>query len=559
MQKTCRQCAQKFEITDEDLRFYDKVSPVFTGKKYSLPPPTLCPDCRQQRRQSWRNERKLYNRKCDQCKRQIISIYSPDKDMTVYCHKCWWSDKWDGKDYALEFDFTKPFFQQFLALIKKVPHLAMINNMPENSDYCNQTTRLKNSYLCFNANSCEDCLYCKGLNACRNVVDGLRVYDSELCYECTDTHASYNCSYLSYCVNCSDCNLLYDCIGCKNCFASAGLRNKEYYILNKAYSKKEYGEKMRKIRENPYYIGEYKPKFHELLMSVPHKYAQIVNSENCVGDSIYNSKNASNSFDVVGAHDVKYCFDLRGPVDNLYDIASIGNSLSFSYETVSTGINVRGCIFTDNVWENCSDIIYSSFCVHGSSQCFGSVGLKHAKYCIFNKQYTKEEYESICAKIIEHMKRTGEWGEFFPLGISPFNYNESLAFEFYPLNKNQVINMGAKWHDEDPISKYQGASIKPQANIDMITEDIIRQILGCGNCGKNYRIIAQELAFYKKMQIPLPDKCPNCRHSARMDSRNPRKLWGRKCAKCGARIKTTYAPDRPEIVYCESCYLKEVY
>ena len=25
------------------------------------------------------------------------------------------------------------------------------------------------------------------------------------------------------------------------------------------------------------------------------------------------------------------------------------------------------------------------------------------------------------------------------------------------------------------------------------------------------------------------------------------------------RIETTYAPDRPEKVYCEQCYLKEVY
>jgi hypothetical protein len=559
MQKICAHCGQKFDITYEDLKFYDKVSPVFAGKKCLIPPPTLCPDCRQQRRISWRNERKLYNRKCDLCERQIISIYSPEKELTVYCDKCWWSDKWDGKDYAQEFDFNKPFFEQFLSLIKKVPNLAMINNMPENSDYCNQTTRVKNSYLCFNATVCENCLYCKGLHACRDVVDGLRVYDSELCYECIDTHASYNCSHLSYCVNCSDSSLLYDCIGCKNCFASASLRNKEYYILNRAYSKNEYEKKMKGIRENPNFIKEYEPQFKKLMLSVPHKYAQIVNSENSIGDSIYNSKNTICSFDVVGAQDIKFCYDLRAPIDNLYDNSSIGNSLSFSYETVSTGINARNCLFTANVWENCSDIIYSSFCVHGSTYCFGSVGLKHGKYCILNKQYDKEEYEKMCAKIIKHMKKTGEWGEFLPLKDSPFEYNETLAFEYYPLSKNELKKLGARFREEDPISKYQGASIKPQANINEIEDDVTKQILGCNTCGKNYRIIMQELAFYKKMQIPLPDKCPNCRHAARMASRNPRKLWDRQCMKCKADIKTSYAPDRPEIVYCEQCYLKEIY
>jgi len=41
--------------------------------------------------------------------------------------------------------------------------------------------------------------------------------------------------------------------------------------------------------------------------------------------------------------------------------------------------------------------------------------------------------------------------------------------------------------------------------------------------------------------------------------KNPRKLYIRNCDKCGKEMKTTYAPERPEIVYCENCYNKEVY
>ncbi|MBU0627024.1 hypothetical protein KKG31_00015 [Patescibacteria group bacterium] len=47
------------------MEFYSKVSPIIAGKKYLIPAPTLCPDCRQQRRISFRNERSLYKRKCD--------------------------------------------------------------------------------------------------------------------------------------------------------------------------------------------------------------------------------------------------------------------------------------------------------------------------------------------------------------------------------------------------------------------------------------------------------------------------------------------------------------
>ena len=97
--KTCEQTGKQFEITDKDLEFYDKISPIFNEKKYSIPTPRLCPDARQQRRLSFRNERKLYKRKCDATGKDIISIYSADKPYTVYNQDFWWSDNWDPMGY----------------------------------------------------------------------------------------------------------------------------------------------------------------------------------------------------------------------------------------------------------------------------------------------------------------------------------------------------------------------------------------------------------------------------------------------------------------------------
>ena len=100
------------------------------------------------------------------------------------------------------------------------------------------------------------------------------------------------------------------------------------------------------------------------------------------------------------------------------------------------------------------------------------------------------------------------------------------------------------------------------------------------NCTTAFKIIPQELAFYRKMNLPLPRLCPNCRHYERLKQRNPLKLWRRKCMctgracvnslylntvehfhkdkPCPQEFETTYAPDRPEIVYCEECYKQEV-
>ncbi|USN57480.1 MAG: hypothetical protein H6766_03435 [Candidatus Peribacteria bacterium] len=74
-----------------------------------------------------------------------------------------------------------------------------------------------------------------------------------------------------------------------------------------------------------------------------------------------------------------------------------------------------------------------SFNCDSSSHLFGCIGLRNKSYCIFNKQYTKEEYNALVPKIIEHMKQTGEWGEFFHPSLSPFGYNETVANEYYPV------------------------------------------------------------------------------------------------------------------------------
>ena len=102
--------------------------------------------------------------------------------------------------------------------------------------------------------------------------------------------------------------------------------------------------------------------------------------------------------------------------------------------------------------------------------------------------------------------------------------------------------------------------------IENVNYSIINEIIECkhaGECNQQctiaFKITEDELVFYKKMNIPLPTLCYNCRHYERLKKRNPMKLWDRKCIKCNKDIKTSYAPERPEIVYCEECYKKEIY
>jgi hypothetical protein len=80
---------------------------------------------------------------------------------------------------------------------------------------------------------------------------------------------------------------------------------------------------------------------------------------------------------------------------------------------------------------------------------FGCCGLKKGKNCILNRAYSAQEYETHCGKIIDHMKSTGEWGEFFPHELSPFGYNETVAQEYFPMTEAQVKEKGWNWYSED--------------------------------------------------------------------------------------------------------------
>lgn len=121
MQKQCASCKQLFSITDDDLLFYDKISPIIGTIKYPIPTPTLCEKCRSIRRLSHRNGRTLYQRKCDGTGENIISIYHPDLPFPVYSVEHWYSDKWDALAYGKDFDFNRTFFEQFQEISQSVP------------------------------------------------------------------------------------------------------------------------------------------------------------------------------------------------------------------------------------------------------------------------------------------------------------------------------------------------------------------------------------------------------------------------------------------------------
>ncbi|MFC1810180.1 hypothetical protein ACFLZH_01650 [Patescibacteria group bacterium] len=546
--KSCINCQSQFEIRGFDRNFY---------KKLDLVEPLECPDCRQQKRLAYRNERILYKRDCDKCNKKIVSTFSSDKSFPVYCQECFWADDWDASDFNSEINFEKPFFDQFYDLMQKVPRLAIVNKQSQNSEYCNYSFANKNCYLTFGNHYEEDCMYGHYSTKNKDCMDYLWFYESELSYGCIFSGKLYRSVYLDHSEGCQDCYFSVDLKGCKHCLFCSNLRHKEYYIFNKKYSKEDYFKQL-----ESYNFGNFK-NFSEAIeifktefrKKFPVRGVYKVNCENCEGNNLNNCKNLQNCFDCTACEDCAYGYQMDETYDSM-DMNCMGYDKSeVCYQTIGcSGIN--NCITCDSCWHN-NDLNYCNLCFNNSSDLFGCISLNKKKHCILNKQYSKEEYEKLVPQIIEHMKKTGEWGEFFQIKYSPFAYNETVAQEYFPLEKNEAFKNGYKWKEKDP-KDYQKQTYDVPLDIKDVKEDIIGELLACVDCAKNYKIIDRELKFYKKLNLPVPRKCPDCRHLERMTLRSPRKLWDRKCAKCDKDMKASYSNDRPEAVYCQDCYLQEV-
>ncbi|MEK7546683.1 MAG: hypothetical protein AAB536_00670 [Patescibacteria group bacterium] len=584
--QACQNCKKDFVIEPEDFDFY---------KRMKVPPPTFCPDCQMQRLMMWRNERSLYKRK-DESGKDIISIFSPDKPFKVHSKDYWWSDEWNPLDYGKEYDFSKPFFVQFKELLEQVPLEPLFNRNAVNSDYCNHTEDMKNCYLSFACIWDENVSYSRGAMHCKDSFDISLGNKCELNYESIGCEDCYRVFFSKHSYACRDSAFLMDCRGCQNCFGCVNLRNKSYYIFNQPFTKEEYFEKIKEFNLGSFEaVQKIKAQFAELCEKQIYRYAHIINSPNSTGEILDNCKNCKWCFDMVdNVEDCKYTANGGYNLKDTYSSYGVGVG-ELMYQAIDTGLGTS-MVSSVVVLRNGRNVSYA-LSSYGSSNTFGCVSLRNKQYCILNKQYTKEEYEELLPRIIKHMNdmpyvdskgRVYKYGEFFPPELSPFAYNETIAQEYFPLGKEQALNQGYKW--KYPEQRSYKITLKPENlpdNIKNVDDSILKEVIECQHnqkcnqqCTQAFRIIPDELSFYKRMNLTLPRLCPNCRHYERLNQKNPYKLWHRKCQcagvksengvytnqvkhqhndnYCPSEFETSYAPDRPEIIYCEQCYNAEV-
>ncbi len=567
--RNCQNCKKDFTIEPDDFSFYEKMK---------VPAPTWCPECRMIRRFNYRNERFLFRRLDFNTGKDTFSGFSTKSPVKTFENNFWFGDNWDSFEYGLEYNFSINFFDQYRELLKKAPIPARSVFNMINSDYCNEASESKNCYLCFNTDYIEDSAYLRKVRQVKNSFDLYEASDSELSYESITIDKCYQVFYSLECENCVDIWFSKKLRGCTNCFGCINLVNKSNCFFNEQYSKEEYAVRVKEFLLDSYVgIENIKKQVKNFWLKFPVKYNVSIRTVNSTGDRIYDSRNLKYCYYVKSSENLAYCQDVWTKTTDCYDYSVWGDGAGQMYECMTCGMGVFNLKFCFNCWEESRDLEYCMYCL-GCSDCFGCAGLRKKKYCIFNKQYTKEEYFILREKIIKHMnnvtyedkqRRVYKYGEFFPFDISPTAYNESLANDFFPLEKSLALEKGYVWFDQ--VNRNFFITIKAEDLPDRLadtSETIIEEIISCKKCKKAYKIIPMELQFYKRLGLPIPRLCHDCRFVERFKLVTPPRFYTRSCmceiqehdhkGKCQNEFETPYAPDRPEIVYCEKCYQQEV-
>ncbi len=546
--RICRECNTEFKIEEEDIDFY---------KMLRVPPPTLCPMCRELVRQAFVNYTTFYKRKCDVPGHEetMISQIPEGAPFPVYDFKWYWGMEWSLA--ALDFSSKESFFGLFRTLFNLIPQPANTKDIAsENSEYAAYGLDLKNCYFVFGGMSSENILYSNWPLKARDSVDILVGIDSEQIYESVYVEKCFKCSFAYFSNNCIDSAFLYDCRNCSYCFGCVNLRNKSYCFFNEQLSESEYKQRIGEISlSNAKSFENYRRKFIDLVKSLPKRGSMNENSSESTGVLLKNCRKCKNCFFIMGGENLKYTSFETNAKDCMDVLLGVRPQKCYFSVSPYDGFEIK---FSSMTRSECRNIEYS-INLKTCEDCFGCAGLVNKKFCIFNKQFDESEYWSKLDEIKTAMLERGEYGEFFPLSFSPFAYNSSLAWMSHQISDNEAKEKDV-WIFK-PAKTDFGGGITEIDNIEKteeITDDLLSGAFVGSADGRPFRIIPEELAFYKNHGLPLPKAHPETRIKERFAWLNFLNLDEVRCEKCGVVFHSALHKDIRTNLLCETCYQNEV-
>jgi hypothetical protein len=551
MRKTCSVTGRPFDVSEQEM--------TLRGKLGIEGMPDLHPIVRWQILGAFWQHWALYKRKCDKTGKPIVSVFAEDCPYPV-----WHKDEWikHADPPAAEADPNKPLFPQMWELFRKspIPHNVGAGN--QNCEYTDDWWYCKNCYLCHSGYECEDLRYDYRIIRSKNCQYCVFTFDSEYSVDLINSHNCFRCLFLYNCWQCSESAFLYDCRNCSDCMFCTNLRNKSYCFANEQLTKEEYTQRRKgwDLQSRQVYEKAKAAFFMQLKTRSWHRALFQDLCENSTGNYLHECKNCEHCFFLTtGAEDAINVF--RGG-DNNKDLLDAVSPFAHTELIFNTSMPQDHCYDI----RCCADIVqckFMEYCAHcfQCEHCFGCCGLVGKKFCIFNKPYSPEEYEKRKAEIIAAMKKTGEYGKFFPGHFAANPYEESLSGFYWPLTKEEGKKLGFRMREEkaERVMDALDVSHIPDRS-GSATPDLPKNVFWDSEAKRPFQIAEVDIAFAKDLGAPLPHT-----YYMRRLQENFRlipftgELRETACGKCKTKTQTSWPAEYDGRILCEECYLKEVY
>ena len=505
--RTCRISWKEFIIRDEEIALLDKLSPLIWWEKFELPLPTISPEERFRRKLPFKNYLILFKRTDSKSWKQIISSYPPDSIYTVYSQPHWWSDSWDPLDYGKIYSASN-IIEQIHVLWRSVPVPSLDNAYLENinSDHVNGCGPSKDCYLTSNSAYNEKCLYGWFIFNSTYSLDCNKISDSHYCSNSQHLRKCYNIHFSWDSSDCRDSRYIFSCNGCQNILGGVWLKNQKYQILNMPCTPWQYESTLLRLWKEYNFRQEFEKKVQLLVSKLGLSKNILTGSIESTGDFCYDSKNAYECYNTRDCEDVFYIRDSFQTRDSAH-ISMWWDDTSLSYDSIDVGLNVCNIYWSTSCWEGSVYNFYSHKC-NNCQYIFGCSWLRNKSYCIFNKQYTKKEWENTVKVIIRQMQSEWSWGEFLDPKYAPFAYNESLGAYFSPLTRDEAFKRGFIWSDREEVIPEGITKVIPwerlPENISEVPDDVLYWAIKCPKTGKYFQIQPLELEMLRKFSLPTP-------------------------------------------------------
>jgi hypothetical protein len=548
LNKICVDCKNEFIIDSGDLLLYEKVG---------LKVPEQCFFCRLKQYSAFWPFGKFRKGISNLSGESLITVLPNNFRCPIYKSHEWWSDAWDPMSYGQEYDSAKPFFDQLKELQEKVPRPHQVGKNNTNSDWCDDVWECKNCYLNRSILRSENVSYGYRVVDCKDSFDLVNSFNLQNSYDCFACFNSFNLNFSENCKDCIDSYFLFDCRNCQNCFMSYNLRNKKYCIRNKQYTKEEYEIELGKTKFSSYKnIETLKHEFEDILKNdAVHRENFNLKTTNSVGNYLTNcdkcfnvftyedSQNCRNQLRGMGNKD---CIDQMG----IFGITEMSGNNADIYDSYGVKHSSWSLARYSEYLDICDEVEY----------CFGCIGLRKKKYCILNKQYSKEEYENLKNKIIKDMEDRGEYGKFLPYSMGIGDYNLSTSLIYFPeVKKEFILERGGYWSEEDLSSQDGISSLELPDSIIDTEKDITSQALICPETKYRFNISGAEYEFHKRKSFALPRIHFDLRMLKRTRKTAVLKGYSYKCFYCKKDIMAYYPPEWGyQKIACEECYKQNI-